>query len=203
MRWQRNSPCLPLLAEIGPMPFVQFNDDAHHVTLPKEGHLSTMINGVPSRNTCGHLCQLEVHVNSCAVGGPGGVPWRTKWGLAAGANLSIRITSPWHEVCSMNLPVNLHSTQWTFPRSHRETMHPRPQLPTEPQHQLPLLTSLWNIPLKQIATSAWLPRSNSSHHVLCWTPPCQALWGIPPSKGQHPWSWGFHPLPDQKTLPNW
>ena len=40
--------------------FVQLNEDAQHVPLPKEGHLSTMINGVPSRNACGHLCQLEV-----------------------------------------------------------------------------------------------------------------------------------------------
>ena len=42
--------------------FVQFNEDAQHVPLPKEGHLSTMIEGVPSRITCGHLCQLEVHL---------------------------------------------------------------------------------------------------------------------------------------------
>ena len=41
--------------------FVQHNEDAQHVSLPKEGHLSTMINGVPSRNACRHLCQLEVH----------------------------------------------------------------------------------------------------------------------------------------------
>ena len=41
--------------------FVQFNEDAQHVPLPKEGHLITMIEGTPSRNMCGHLCQLEVH----------------------------------------------------------------------------------------------------------------------------------------------
>ena len=40
--------------------FVQFNKDAQHVPLPREGHLSTMIDGVPSRNVCGHLCQLEI-----------------------------------------------------------------------------------------------------------------------------------------------
>ena len=41
--------------------FVWFNEDAQHVPLPKEGHLSAMINGVPSRNTCGCLHQLGVH----------------------------------------------------------------------------------------------------------------------------------------------
>ena len=42
--------------------FVQLNKDAQHVPLPKEGHLSAMIKGSPSRNMCGHLCQLEVHL---------------------------------------------------------------------------------------------------------------------------------------------
>ena len=40
--------------------FVWFNEDAQHVPLPKEGHLRTMIDGTPSRNTCRHLHQLEV-----------------------------------------------------------------------------------------------------------------------------------------------
>ena len=39
--------------------FVQLNKDAKHVPLPKEGHLNTMIEGVPHRNACGHFCQLE------------------------------------------------------------------------------------------------------------------------------------------------
>ena len=41
--------------------FVQLNKDTQHVPLSKEGHLNTMINGMPSRNIWGHLCQLEVH----------------------------------------------------------------------------------------------------------------------------------------------
>ena len=41
--------------------FVWLNEDAQHVPLPKEGHLSTMIGGVPSRNVCRCLYQLEVH----------------------------------------------------------------------------------------------------------------------------------------------
>ena len=40
--------------------FMQLNEDAQHVPLPKEGHLSAMINAMPSRNTWGHLCQQEV-----------------------------------------------------------------------------------------------------------------------------------------------
>ena len=38
--------------------FVQFNKDAQHVPLPREGHLSAMIEGVPSRIAWGHLHQL-------------------------------------------------------------------------------------------------------------------------------------------------
>ena len=41
--------------------FVQLNEDTQHVPSPKECHLSTMINGMPSRNACRHLHQLEVH----------------------------------------------------------------------------------------------------------------------------------------------
>ena len=40
--------------------FIQLNGDAQHVCLSKEGHLSAMIDETPSRNACGHLCQLEV-----------------------------------------------------------------------------------------------------------------------------------------------
>ena len=35
--------------------FVQLNEDAQHVPLSNEGHLSTMVNGVPCRSSCGHL----------------------------------------------------------------------------------------------------------------------------------------------------
>ena len=40
--------------------FVQLNEDAQHIPLSKEGYLSVMISGTPSRNMCGCLCQLEV-----------------------------------------------------------------------------------------------------------------------------------------------
>ena len=40
--------------------FVWLNKDVQHVPLPKEGHLSAMINSIPCRNVSGCLCQLEV-----------------------------------------------------------------------------------------------------------------------------------------------
>ena len=44
-----------------PYAFVQFNRNAHHMPLPKEGHLSTMMEGMPSNIPCRRICQLEVH----------------------------------------------------------------------------------------------------------------------------------------------
>ena len=32
-----------------------------HVPLSTKGHISAMIDGVPNRSACRHLCQLEVH----------------------------------------------------------------------------------------------------------------------------------------------
>ena len=40
--------------------FVRFSEDAQHAPFPKEGHLSAMIEGTPSRSACRCLCQLEV-----------------------------------------------------------------------------------------------------------------------------------------------
>ena len=42
--------------------FVWLTGDAQHVPLPEEGHVRTMVKGSPSRNTCSHLIQLEVHL---------------------------------------------------------------------------------------------------------------------------------------------
>ena len=53
-----------LLASAGlnwPYVFVQFNRDACHMPLPKEGHLSTMMEGTPSNIPSGRICQLEIH----------------------------------------------------------------------------------------------------------------------------------------------
>ena len=55
---------------------VRFNEDAQNVPLPKEGHFSAMIEGMPSRNAYRHLCHLEVHLllqSGCQVVYPEGL----------------------------------------------------------------------------------------------------------------------------------
>ena len=44
-----------------PYTFVHFNGDAHHIPLPKGGHLSAMNDGMPSNILCGQIHQLEIH----------------------------------------------------------------------------------------------------------------------------------------------
>ena len=44
-----------------PYTFMHFNGDAHHVPLPKKGHLSVITDGTPSNIPCGQIHQLEVH----------------------------------------------------------------------------------------------------------------------------------------------
>ena len=41
--------------------FLQLNKDTQHVPLSSNSHISTMINGTPSRSALGCLSQLEVH----------------------------------------------------------------------------------------------------------------------------------------------
>ena len=69
--------------------FVQLNRDAQHVPLSKEGDLSAMINGMPSRSMCGCLCQIKV----CKLLQYGDQVPRTKRGLGASANFAIE-TAP-------------------------------------------------------------------------------------------------------------
>ena len=40
--------------------FIWLNKGALHVLLSDEGHISAIINGMPSRSACGHLSQIEV-----------------------------------------------------------------------------------------------------------------------------------------------
>ena len=40
--------------------FMQLNESTLHIPLSGEGHISTVINGMPSRSTWGHLHPLEV-----------------------------------------------------------------------------------------------------------------------------------------------
>ena len=41
--------------------FMWLNENALYIPLSDKGHISAMIEGSPSRRTCGHLHQLEVH----------------------------------------------------------------------------------------------------------------------------------------------
>ena len=159
--------------------FVWLNKDAQHVPLPKEGHLSTMIDGTSSMNACRHLHQLEMHQllqYGDGVVYPKGLngvlePVLTSLSeaLVQGVNM---LGEPSYEPSF--LPVDL---SWVT----QETMHPKFQLPAEHLHQLPIPISLWNVPLKQIATSAWPLRSKSSYHMLCWTPQARHQ-GTPPEE---------------------
>ena len=44
-----------------PYTSVWFNGDTHHMPLPKEGHLSAMMEGMLSNIPCRRICHLEVH----------------------------------------------------------------------------------------------------------------------------------------------
>ena len=53
-----------LLVDIGtdwPYAFVWLNHAISHAPLTNEGHVSAMMDGVPSMDTCGWLHQLQVH----------------------------------------------------------------------------------------------------------------------------------------------
>ena len=43
-----------------PYAFMQCNGDTHYVPLPKDSHLSAMMEGTPSNIPCRRICQLEV-----------------------------------------------------------------------------------------------------------------------------------------------
>ena len=54
---------LSLLIDLGDnwaYTFVQLSENAQHIPLSNEGHLSTTIDGTPSRSACRCLCQLAV-----------------------------------------------------------------------------------------------------------------------------------------------
>ena len=86
--------------------FVQLNENTQHVSLSKVGHLSAIIDGMPSRNMCRCLCQLEV-CKLLQYGDQVLYPEGLNGGFGAGANFAIR-TTPLGLVCTWWL----HS--WTF-----------------------------------------------------------------------------------------
>ena len=70
-----------------PYAFMWFNRDAHHMPLPKEGHLSAMMEGTPSNIPCRRICQLEVcqllHSEAQVV-----YPQGTEWVFGSSNNIS-------------------------------------------------------------------------------------------------------------------
>ena len=89
---------LILLASAGPnwpYAFVQFNGDAHHVPLSKEGHLSTKMEGTPSNIPCQRIHQLEVHLllhSEVQVVYPEGLN-----GCLVPVTTTAQIIIPWHD----------------------------------------------------------------------------------------------------------
>ena len=138
--------------------FVWLNKDAQHVPLPKEGHLSTMIDSTPSRNACQHLHQLEVHqLLQCGdwVVYPDGLngslePVLTflSGALVQGMNMLEPACKP--SFLSVDLP------QFTLGDCSPKVSAPcRTSTPTPPSH----LTM--ECPQRQTATPAWPLRSKS------------------------------------------
>ena len=112
MRWQRNSPCSSTYGDNWAYTFVQLNEDAQHVPLSNEGHLSAMVNGAPCRNACGHLCQLEVH-KLLQCGDQVVYPKGLNRGLQPVQTL-LSGSLIWAWICLGNSPMNLH--WWTSPK---------------------------------------------------------------------------------------
>ena len=133
MGWQRNT----LLINSGDnwaYAFVQFNENAQHMPLPKEGHLSAMIDGTPSRKMCGHLHQLDVwQLLQCRDhvvypkglnGGLEPVLTSLSGALVQGGNV-------------LGVPTCKPSYQWTSPSLHWGITCLKSQLPAKHLHPLP------------------------------------------------------------------
>ena len=76
--------------------FVRFNEDAQHVPLPKEGHLSAMIEGMPSRKCMWVSPSIRITF-TLTVRVPSGLPRGAEQGPKTGSNISIRVSCPWDE----------------------------------------------------------------------------------------------------------
>ena len=111
--------------------FVRFNEDAQCVPLPKEGHLGAMIEEMPSRNACRHLCQLEVHLllqSECQVFYPEGlngalelVVMSLPESLAHGMNM---LNKPTFLLVDLPKASALHNTSALTSPTHLTVEHP-------------------------------------------------------------------------------
>ena len=91
------------------------HEDAQRVPLPKKGHLSTMIEGAPSRITYRHL-QPTRNMSTLTVRMPSGLPRGAEQGPRASSTISTRISCPWDEYAQRTYiptsgPIPVHSRQ--------------------------------------------------------------------------------------------
>ena len=190
---------LTLLIDVGDnwaYAFVWFSEDAQHVPLSNEGHLSTMVNGALCRSRCGHLGQLEV-CKLLQYGDQVVYPERLNGGLEPMQSL---LSGPplqglyvfGNTTCELSFLLVDLSQVTLGDRMPKAPAINRTSTPSSPSY----LTM--EPPLKQIATSALLLRSKSFYHMLCWTPPVRHC-GTPPQRSQHLWPWGLHPPPEQNS----
>ena len=177
-----------LLINLGdnwPYTFVWLNEDAQHVPLSNEGHLSTMVDGVPCRSTCRHLHWLEVcKLLQCGE-------WvvyhqRDRWGMEP-VQTSLLGSLIWG-MDMLGKPAHkpsflLVDLSWVTPGDHM------PKVPT-PCRTLTPPSSPHSaiIPAAQPPTLVWMPSFTSSCFGPCWTTPAQPqgalCWG-----DQHQWPW--------------
>ena len=118
---------------------------------PKEGHLSAVIDGAPSRNAC--ECLPTRSVPTITVWGLSGVPQRIKWGLepvliSLSGALVQGVNTLGEPACEPSF-LSVDLSQFTLGDHSPEVSAPcRTSTPTSPSH----LTK--EHPLKQIVTSA-------------------------------------------------
>ena len=109
---------------------VQLNVDAYHVPLPKEGHLSVLMEGGTSSATCGWISQLDVHSGSQAI-----YPSGTQWMWDPCDNVPAQVISQRHNNVGgkpIYLSVNI-------PQSTAKGQEPKALSPGS--HSIPILTA--------------------------------------------------------------
>ena len=174
---------LILLASAGPnwpYTFVQFNGNTHHMPLPKEGHLSAMMEGMPSNILCRRICQLEVcqllhsevqvvypkGLNGCLLPVIVTLPESLSHGITM---LDDKPT--FLQVDISQFTIDEHESKTPFLGSG--SISTSPTCPaTEPPPR-------WRV------KSAWPWRSVNSYCRWPWTPQVKH-WGVPPQKTHVP-----------------
>ena len=146
-----------------PYMFMQFNRDACHVPLPKEGHLSAMTEGKHSNIPCGRICQLEVHQllhSGAQVVYPKGL----------NGCLVLVITSLLESLSHSMTVLNDKTTFLQVDLSHRRNMSPRPHFSMMIQPLLPHMPCYGTTPQSRESNQhdhggQWTPITGSSGHL--------------------------------------